>query len=170
MKKYFILNNKHDSSEGYTEVTQYFISEYVKACGENKPHFINLGYAIMETDEEGYYSFYHEKNRYENVDKASRRAGLMSLNAIDSDELDGVGMVVDTSEPFEEKVLRKLMTDKLPEALKILSDDEREIIQKLYFEHISERVLAADYGVARMTLCYRRDKVLKKLKNFFEKS
>lgn len=95
--------------------------------------------------------------------------GVISLNAIDNDELDGVGVVLDTSEPFEEKVMRKIMIEKLPEAILILTDEEKELIQQIYFNHISERELAKLWNIPRKTLSYRKDKVLLKLRNFFEK-
>ena len=94
---------------------------------------------------------------------------MVSLNAIDSDELDGVGVVVDTSELLDEKIMRKIMIEKLPEAISILNDEEKELIQQIYFNHISERELAKLWNIPRKTLSYRKDKVLLKLRNFFEK-
>lgn len=55
----------------------------------------------------------------------------------------------------------------LPEAMAQLSDEERQLIQSLYFENISLREYAKVLGVPVMTLHYRLQKTLKKLKSFF---
>lgn len=169
-KKYFIMNNRENPHDGYKEVSEEFVKNYIKSFPEGeRAYFINLGYALMETDEEGYISFYKEYRRQRYVDEESQLAGIVSLNDIDSDELNGTGVVVDTSEPFEEKVLRNIMTDKLPEALSILNPEEKELIIQLYFEGISENALSAVYGVNQSTIFRRKQKILLKLKNFFEK-
>ena len=96
----------------------------------------------METDEANFRAFYKERRREKYLrEEAQLAGGVISLNAIDSDELDGVGVVADTSEPLDEKIMRKIMIEKLPEAISVLSDEEKEIIRQLYFNHISERDL-----------------------------
>jgi RNA polymerase sigma factor (sigma-70 family) len=169
-KKYFIMNNRENTRDGYTEVSEEFFKNYINSFPEDeRAYFINLGYAVMETTQTEYQNFYKEYRRKRYVDEESQRAGLVSLNDIDSDELDGTGVVVDTSEPFEEKVFRNIMTDKLPEAISILNPEEKELIIQLYFEGISENALSAVYGVHQSTLSRRKQKILLKLKNFFEK-
>lgn len=63
-KIYFVMNNREDSSKGYTEVSEEFVKNYIASFPEGeRAYFINLGYAIMETDEENYRSFYKEARR-----------------------------------------------------------------------------------------------------------
>ena len=61
-----------------------------------------------------------------------------------------------------------MMIEKLPEAIATLNDEEKELIKQIYFNHISERELAGVYGVSRTAIQKRRNKVLLKLKNFFD--
>lgn len=124
----------------------------------------------METDEANFRAFYKERRREKYLrEEAQLAGGVISLNAIDSDELDGVGVVVDASEPLDEKIMRKIMIEKLPEAISILNAEEKKLIQQIYFNHISERELAGIYGVNQSTITRRKTRILKKLKNFFEK-
>ena len=58
----------------------------------------------------------------------------------------------------------KLLLDMLFEALAELTEDERGLIDALFYEDKSERQIAAETGVPRKTLAYRRDKILAKLK------
>ncbi len=61
--------------------------------------------------------------------------------------MNGADIAVDQSEPLEEMVLRKLIIEKLPEAMQMLTDEERELIKKIYFENMSSRTLADVYDV-----------------------
>mgnify|MGYP001378760506 CR=1 FL=1 len=168
-KIFFVMNDRNDTSKGYTQVSQEYVKKYIDSFTEGRAYFINTGYAIMETDETSYKAFYRDAARNKYLEKLDNQHGMVSLNAIDSDELDGVGVVVDTSELLDEKIMRKIMIEKLPEAISILNDEEKELIQQIYFNHISERELAKLWNIPRKTLSYRKDKVLLKLRNFFEK-
>ena len=164
----FIYKDKNNTSAGYIQVTEEELQAY-KNNSEGKIFLINLGHSIMETDEANFRAFYKERRREKYLrEEAQLAGGVISLNAIDSDELDGVGVVLDTSEPFEEKVMRKIMIEKLPEAISILTNEEKELIQQIYFNHKSERQIAIELGVSNVTVNKRKIKILKKLKDFFE--
>lgn len=164
----FILKDKNNTSAGYIQVTEEELQAY-KRNSEEKVYLINLGHSIMETDEANFRAFYKERRREKYLrEEAQLAGGVISLNAIDSEELDGVGAVVDTSEPLDEKIMRKIMIEKLPEAISILNDEEKELICQLYFNHKSERQLATELGVSNVTVNKRKNKALCKLKNYFE--
>ena len=168
-KIFFVMNDRTDVSKGYSQVSQENVKKYISEFTDGeRAYFINLGYAVMETDEEGYKSFYKEYRRERYVNEEAHAAGVVSLNAIDTDELDGTGVLADTSEPFEDKVLRKLMAEKLPEAISVLTEEEKELIRMIYFNGISERELSAILDIPRKTLSYRKEKILMKLKKYFE--
>ena len=168
-KIYFVMNNRENTSEGYKEVSEEEFRNYIESFPEGeRAYFINLGYALMETDEAGYRSFYKEYRRERYIEEEAHRAGQVSLNTLDTDELDGTSIVEDTSEPIEEKILRKLMIEKLPEAIEVLSEEEKELIEMLYFERMTERQITTVTGVPQTTINYRRKRILKKLSDFFE--
>ena len=62
-KTYFIMNDRADSSKGYTQVSEDYIKGYVDGFTDGRPYFINLGYAIMETTKENYRSYYKDYRR-----------------------------------------------------------------------------------------------------------
>ena len=95
-----------------------------------------------------------------------------SFDALDNtnfDENAEDAFAIDDSEPLDEKIMRKIMIEKLPEAISILNDEEKELIQQIYFNHISDNELSRYYGVNQSTITRRKTRILKKLKNFFEK-
>lgn len=73
------------------------------------------------------------------------------------------------AESVEETVLRKIQYAQLHKALSLLSDDERELIDRLFFQGQTEREAAADMGIYRNAIHKRKNRILGKLKNFLEK-
>lgn len=72
------------------------------------------------------------------------------------------------TEGVEETVLRRLQYAQLHKALSLLSDDERELIERLFFREQSEREVAAEMGIYHNAIHKRKNRVLAKLKNFLE--
>lgn len=168
-KIYFVMNNRENTSEGYKEVSEEEFRNYIENFPEGeRAYFINLGYAVMETSEENYRDYYKDVDRNNYLKKLDVKNGLMSYTALDTEEFNGADIVEDTSEPFEDKVLRRLMIEKMPDAFEFLTAEEQELICQIYFEGISENVLSGIYGVNQSTITRRKQKILLKLKNYFE--
>lgn len=155
------------TSAGYVQITEDELQAY-KKNSEGKVFLINLGHSIMEVDEIAYHDFYKEENREDYRKKLAIKNNVVSMESLISGEFNECNLVVDTSEPLDEKVMREMMIEKLPEAISTLTDEENELIQQIYFNHISERELAGVYGVSRTAIQKRRNKILLKMKKFFE--
>lgn len=163
----FILKDKNNTSAGYIQVTEEELQLY-KKNSKGKVYLINLGHSVMEVDETAYYDFYKEENREDYRQKLAIRNNVISMESLISGEFNECNLVADEGEALDEKVMREMMIEKLPEAIATLTDEEKEIIHQLYFNHISERDLGKILGVPRTTISYRKDRALKKLKKFFE--
>lgn len=69
-----------------------------------------------------------------------------------------------------ENVEHQLLVKKLHQILEYLSDEEREVLNHIYFnnsENKSENEIAKEMNISHQLLGYRRKKILKKLKKFF---
>ena len=73
------------------------------------------------------------------------------------------------TEGVEEAVLRRLQYEQLHKAISLLSDDERELVDRLFFRGQTEREAAAEMGIYRNAIHKRKNRILEKLKNFLEK-
>ena len=69
----------------------------------------------------------------------------------------------------EETVLRRIEYGRLYQALALLSDDERELIERLYFQEQTERETAVQMGIYHNAVHKRKNRILKKLKKILEK-
>lgn len=76
----------------------------------------------------------------------------------------------ENTESVEELVLRRLRYAQLHKAISLLSDDERELIRRLYFQGQTEREAAKDMGIYHNAIHKRKNRILAKLKNFLEKN
>lgn len=167
-KTYFIMNDRADSSKGYTQVSEDYIKGYIDGFTDGKPYFVNLGYAVMETTKENYLSYYKDYRRRRYLAEEAAKFGELSYDALDSNEFNGSDIVVDLSEHFEDVIERKLMAQRLPELISKLNKAEQKLIIDYYFRNISERELAQKMNIPRSTLQYQKSLTLKRLKKYFE--
>lgn len=72
------------------------------------------------------------------------------------------------AESVEDVVFRKLMADKLHTALMQLTKEERDLIYALFFDEKTESEVAKALGISQQAVHKRKNRILKKLKNFFE--
>ena len=171
-KIFFVMNDRNDTSKGYTQVSQEYVKKYIDSFTEGGAYFINLGHSVMETDEENYRAFYKERRREKYIIEEAIKNGEVSFDALDSTNFDENAediVAVDDSEPLDEKIMRQIMIEKLPEAIATLSEEEKELIKQIYFNHISEREISRRTGTPLTTINNHKKKALKKLFAFFEK-
>lgn len=72
-------------------------------------------------------------------------------------------------ETVDDTAVKAYLLEKLQEALHSLSDEEMALIQELFYLEKTEREAAALFQLSQNTIHYRKNRVLKKLKRFFEK-
>lgn len=72
------------------------------------------------------------------------------------------------TESVEEIVLRRLSYEQLHKALSLLSDDERELIDRLFFKDQTVRKVAMDMGIYPNAVHKRKNRILEKLKKILK--
>lgn len=164
-KKVFILDNGCYVDLSYEE----FCLRKEKDSLYLDKFFIPLHGMLMEVTEEQYKEFYRQKRRQKYLIECARQKGALSYNALSTNEFNGEDILVDHSEPLDEKVIQKMMLDKLNHAMCILPEEEQEFIREIFFEELSERTLAEKYSVSQVAIHKRKTKILNKLKKIIEK-
>ena len=163
-KKVFIKEN-----EIFIEITNEE-HESRKATDEQyaKRWFVPLQGYLLEVDEQFYIEYYkeYERNRY--LAALNSKNKVLSIEAFDSEDDNGVDFIVDEDEDVERQVTDKLMIEKLRSVLPLLSDDERELIDAIYFRGCSERDYAREKGIYHNAVHKKKQRILEKLKNFLE--
>ena len=163
-KKVFIKEN-----EIFIEITNEE-HESRKATDEQyaKRWFVPLQGCLLEVDEQFYIEYYkeYERNRY--LAALDRKNRILSIEAFDTEDENGVDFIVDEDEDVEKQVTDKLMAEKLRSVLLLLSEDEQLLIQRHYYENIPETELAKIYGITQQAISKKMIKIRAKLKNLIE--
>ena len=150
-----ITNEEHESRKATDE-------QYAKRW------FVPLQGCLLEVDEQFYIEYYkeYERNRY--LAALDRKNRILSIEAFDTEDENGVDFIVDEDEDVEKQVTDKLMAEKLRSVLLLLSEDEQLLIQRHYYENIPETELAKIYGVTQQAISKKMIKIRAKLKNLIE--
>ena len=150
-----ITNEEHESRKATDE-------QYAKRW------FVPLQGCLLEVDVRFYIEYYkeYERNRY--LAALDRKNRILSIEAFDTEDENGVDFIVDEDEDVEKQVTDKLMAEKLRSVLLLLSEDEQLLIQRHYYENIPETELAKIYGITQQAISKKMIKIRAKLKNLIE--
>ena len=163
-KQVFIKEN-----DNYIEITN-AEHEKRKATDEQyaKRLFVPLQGCLLEVDEQFYIEYYkeYERNRY--LAALDRKNRILSIEAFDTEDENGVDFIVDEDEDVEKQVTDKLMAEHIRYIVSLLPSDERELIEALFFKGYSERQWSKISGVPQRTICYRKNVILQKLKKILK--
>lgn len=160
---YIIENGK------YTELTYEEFRHREQTCPLYADRlFIPLHGMLMEVSEKDYLDFYKNKRRQKYIDERSAENGDFSYDMLTTDDFNGEDILSDKSEPLDEQVVQKIMTDKLKSDLPLLAEDEQKLIREIFYENLSERSLAEKYDVSQGAIHKRKVKILEKLKKIME--
>jgi DNA-directed RNA polymerase specialized sigma24 family protein len=124
---------------------------------------------LVDVSEE-IYNAHYQMNRHEQyLEETDRLHGKVLYSDMDNNELNGEEMLPDyEAVDLEEQVVTQMMIERLHGCLPLLSEDERELIDALFFSNegagMSEREYAKISGVPLMTTNDRKAKILNKLK------
>lgn len=163
-KKVFILENGNYKELSYEDFCSFKENDISYA----DKLFIPLHGMLMEVTEETYRNFYKSKRRQKYIDERSAENNDFSYDMLTTDDFNGEDILADESEPLDEQVVRKIMTDKLKSALPLLAEDEQKLIREIFYEELSERTLAEKYGISQVAIHKRKVKILEKLKKMMK--
>lgn len=164
--KVFILENG-----SYVEIS------YEELCRRNENDinyedklFLPLHGMLMEVTADEYRTFYKNVRRQKYLKELSTANGDFSYDVLTTDDFNGQDILVDEEQYVEEIVEKNTLLDKLNTCLSMLSVEEREIIQMIFFEELTEREVAKKQGISQVAVHKRKQRILSKLKGYFEKN
>lgn len=137
---------------------------------ERGKYYIKVQDQLVEVSHETYQTYYSiERHRY-TLEEKDTRNGRVLYSALDTKEILGEEMLTDKTAPsVEEIVISRQLCERLHQCLELLPKGERKLIHALYFEGKSERQLAKQTHIPRMTIHDRKEKTLRKLRKLMEK-
>ena len=144
-----------------------------KNCEERATYYLYIAGQAVPVNEQVYraYRHYERKEEYFSYDLKTEKFQKETATFLPSKE-DSYERLLEKDRQFaasgvsvEEQAVSSVW---LAALLQRLSEDEKEILYKIYFEEKSERIVSAEMGISKTALHQRKVKLLQKLKNYLE--
>ena len=123
---------------------------------------------LITVSEEVYKEYYSAHRRERTQRERDARNRLVHYDAWDNEKSLGAEAIVSPDGLPEDIVVSKMSADRLRRCLERLSGEERELVHALYYYGESLSSLARRLNIPRKTLEGRRDKILRKLRIYFD--
>lgn len=163
-KRCFVLLNGK-----YIEISTEDFLNHAETYGNRK--FIPLHGMLMEVSEQDYQAFYREQERIYYLKKQDRKFGLVSFQALDTEDFKGEAAIEDYEQGpayIEERIIKRELMREIQQCLSQLTQEELTLIWR-YFSGTTQKELAREYGVTRQAIGHRIARILKKLKQLVNK-
>lgn len=120
-----------------------------------------------KVSEDIYKVYWREKEYEKYLDQVDRKNHLLLFSSLDHDG-HFYENIVDEGVDVEKIVETQMMIEAVRNAISRLNAEERDIIERLYFNDETVRSVAKLKSITHPALIKRRNKILEKLKKFIE--
>lgn len=132
-----------------------------------KKYFLFVNGKKVKVTEKVYKSYWQEKNHENYLKQVDRDNHLLLFSSFDHDG-HFEESIVDEDIDVEKIVQTQMMIEAVRNALSKLNAEEREIIEKLYYDDESIRSVAKKNNISHPALIKKRNKILDKLKKLLK--
>lgn len=134
-----------------------------------KEYRINVQGQLVPVTEEVYLTYYRAKRYAKWLEEKDRYNGTFYYNAFDTDEFLAGEMIIEQNAiSVEDIVVHQMMREKLHEGMKTLTESERALIIRRYWNGESQKKVAEVFHTSQQAISYRERKILAKLKKYLE--
>lgn len=137
--------------------------------GKERKYYIPIDGKYYETNKIVYKTYYSMSRRERYLEERDIKEGVKNFTDLNIGTYRPEEMISDKSIDIEEEITNKIMIETVLEAITILDEEEKWLIQELFFYGKSERVLAKECSVARTSIQSRKYKILNKIKKIMKK-
>jgi len=133
-----------------------------------KEYYLYVNGQKVKVSEEIYKVYWREREHEKYLEQVDRKNHLLFFSSLDQDG-HFAETLVDESVDVEKIVETQMMIEAVRNAISKLNAEERDIIERLYFNDETLSSVARDKGVTYQTIQWRKDRILRKLKEILEK-
>lgn len=134
---------------------------------ENKKYTLVVKKQRAEVSEDVYRA-YHKEREAERYQRKLIHQNELSLERFQEDGVNADYLIVRVQPDIVDKLIQREQLQALYLALRLLSVEERSLVEELFFNEKSESQLARSIGVNQSTVSRRLAKILLKLKDLME--
>lgn len=133
----------------------------------DKKYYLFVNGKKIEVSEEIYKVYWQEKNHENYLKQIDKKNHLLLFSSLDQDG-HFEGNVADDKCDLNKVIQTQIMIEAVRDAVSKLTDEEKEIIQRLYYNDETLRMIAKDKKISHPAMIKRRDKILSKLKELLK--
>ena len=133
-----------------------------------KEYYLYVNGQRVKVSEQIYKVYWREREHEKYLEQVDRKSHLLFFSSLDYDG-HYTDNIIDESVDVAKIVETQLMIESLRYAISKLNDEERDIIERLYFNDKTLSSVARDKGVTYQTIQWRKYRILRKLKEILEK-
>lgn len=136
---------------------------------KEKRYYLRAAGKLYEVEQEVYLAYY-KSDRHERY--LVEKDKTYNVQFCDNKQLEHVAIsehLIDYQTTPEERLLQKKLYEQFNLALGMLPEAERRLIYAIYFESETENSLSKTLGISQSAVHYRRERILRKLKNMLNK-
>ena len=129
-----------------------------------KKYYIRVPEALVEVSEEVYTASRYMDRHFQTLEEKDARNRVFSYDALDSDDMLGAELFPDpSSSSMEDQVIAEMMVAKLRQCITMLPEEDRKLIQAIFYEGASEKDTGKLFGISQRAVSKRLHQILQKL-------
>ena len=132
-----------------------------------KEYYLYVNGQKVKVSEEIYKVYWREKEHEKYLEQVDRKNHLLLFSSLDHDGHFEKN-IVDEGVDVEKIVETQMMIEAVRNAISRLNAEEKDIIERLYFQDETVRSVARLKSITHPALIKKRNKILEKLKKFIE--
>lgn len=132
---------------------------------DKEKYFIPIEGKLIEVEENVYIAYYKMGRRERYLEERDKDNGVLSYDALDNNGMVGLEMFEDPSvQSLEDMALTKELVEQLHRCIDMLPKAERELIQAIYFDGMTDKDYSKSINKTQPAVSYRHKKTLSKLR------
>lgn len=133
-------------------------------------YYIVVNGEKTEVSQQVYNAYYQEERKEKYIAEKDNAHNVVPLNISGMEELESSQVCFTPAIPsIEDQVALQEVQTCLHQCIAFLPRAERELVQALYFEGMTEKAYAKKVGISQPSVNYQRKKILAKLRILLEK-
>lgn len=133
----------------------------------NKKYYLFVNGKKVEVSEEIYKVYWQDKNHENYLKQIDKKNHLLLFSSFDQDG-HFESNIRDDSFDLNKVIQTQMMIEAVRDAISKLTDEERDIVTRLYYDEENLRTVAETKKISHPALIKRRNKILKKLKELLK--
>ena len=129
----------------------------------SKEYYLYVRGQKVKVSEDIYKVYWREKEHEKYLEQVDRKNHLLFFSSLDHDG-NFVDNLADESVDVEKIIETRILIETVRKAMSRLNDEEREIIERLYFNDETLSSVARSKKVSYQAIQWRKNNILKKLK------